>query len=251
MRGGVVKGLAGFLRPAVGEVAAGDASSSPAARRAAARASGSPVPPGGGRVQFQPPSGHCQRTSDSASNSARRSRASPSRAHTATAFPSWEAWQRTSPPAVTMLARCPARSASPARCPPPAPPGVRWPGCPSTPRKPAANAPRPICGTDGRRTLARPRPDSSARTIAPSRISSPCPVSSPSRSRLASSRTASSADESSQPTTAPVLSSIVLTQRSWCFISPDPEPPAGHAARFRHGRHTRPRLPTAAFHVPG
>ncbi len=50
MRGGVVKGLAGFLRPAVGEVAAGDASNSPAARRAAARASGSPVPPGGGRV---------------------------------------------------------------------------------------------------------------------------------------------------------------------------------------------------------
>jgi hypothetical protein len=66
--------------------------------------------------QFQPPSGHRHRTSDSASSSARGSRASPSRAHIATAFPSWEAWQRTSAPAVRMLARCSRSHTAPGRC---------------------------------------------------------------------------------------------------------------------------------------
>src|SRR5664279_3482712 len=63
-------------------------------------------------------------------------------------------------------------------------------------------------------------PDSSVRTMGPSRASSVWTSSSPSRSRRASRRTAGSADESSQLTASPVLSSIVLRRRSWRRVVP-------------------------------
>jgi hypothetical protein len=47
--------------------------------------------------QFQPPSGHCQATSECASSSARGSPAIPKRQATASALPSWEAQRRVSP----------------------------------------------------------------------------------------------------------------------------------------------------------
>ena len=69
------------------------------------------------RSQFQPPSGHCQRTSGSASSSARRSRPSPSREHTARAFPSWEAWARASRQPSRPLSGAPVLSTSRRWCP--------------------------------------------------------------------------------------------------------------------------------------
>ena len=56
--------------------------------------------------QFQPPSGHCQSTSDRASSSARGSSAMPRRQATASALPSWEAQRRASPPITFTLRRC-------------------------------------------------------------------------------------------------------------------------------------------------